>query len=788
MSDITLSKAVRTNLLSLQNTAEMMSKTQERLATGNKVNSALDNPTNFFTASALNSRAGDLNALMDNMANGIKTLEAADNGLGSITKTLESMQSTLRQARQDKSFQVDTYEVNKLSTLKVGGGRFGEETEIRLQEPTGGTKATLTALASVSFDNPPPTAGTLEGEGPRTLIKNDASIVAGSRLRIDGKEINLAAPGSASAADVASAISAAMTAAGINVEPAANAAYRVSSDPATDQIIIEATDKTANSPSVEFVAGVTTAKHGETSFIYDKDNIGSVTVGNQNISTGGGSFSAFVKSLQENQEAGNYTVTFDAATQRITLTAAEQGGEPPVISGIRENTLATGASRTFAPPPLLSSLESQTVFGVELPASLASTQAVVDALNNPATGMTDHSASLDDNGYIVITSKTLSSTSVAVDPSTSIAALPEVVGLAKSGTDLITDGIAVTRLPGVTGTYTTEVEAASHKFTLTYGTKSAEINIVGRDTTSPHAETLQLGRINDQLLAAGLHDVEASFDSNGQLVFSGKTEENKMLAVAGENSTIFGTATASIGTPAISAYKSSNPVDQFVEEINRNPNTNTYLRASNDNGKLRIENLSTQELDVVLDKDGDGVGAPTSHKIKGNAIRASLANEFNELKNQLDRFADDASFNGINLLRGDNLRITFNESGNSFIEIQAKDGQGISANTLEMRQLNAIDLDSDADIDALLNEVKLALSSVRTQASKFGSNLSIVQNRQQFTKQMINTLETGAANLTLADMNEEAANLLALQTRQSLSSSSLSLASQADQSVLQLLQ
>jgi len=96
MSDITLSKAVRTNLLSLQNTAEMMSKTQERLATGNKVNSALDNPTNFFTASALNSRAGDLNALMDNMANGIKTLEAADNGLGSITKTLESMQSTLR--------------------------------------------------------------------------------------------------------------------------------------------------------------------------------------------------------------------------------------------------------------------------------------------------------------------------------------------------------------------------------------------------------------------------------------------------------------------------------------------------------------------------------------------------------------------------------------------------------------------------------------------------------------------------------------------------------------------
>ena len=105
MSDIVLSAGVRQNLLSLQNTADLMSTTQNRLATGKKVNSALDNPTNFFTSSALQSRAGDLNALLDSMSIGIKTLEAADNGITAITKTIESMQSTLRQARQDKSFQ-----------------------------------------------------------------------------------------------------------------------------------------------------------------------------------------------------------------------------------------------------------------------------------------------------------------------------------------------------------------------------------------------------------------------------------------------------------------------------------------------------------------------------------------------------------------------------------------------------------------------------------------------------------------------------------------------------------
>src|SRR5690606_36392004 len=130
MGDISLSKAVRSNLLSLQNTASLMAKTQERLATGNKVNSALDNPTNFFTAQGLNSRAGDLNQLMDSMANGIQTLEAADNGLTAITKTLESMQSTLRQARQDKSFQTASYTLadglDDTQNISFSGGAIGD--------------------------------------------------------------------------------------------------------------------------------------------------------------------------------------------------------------------------------------------------------------------------------------------------------------------------------------------------------------------------------------------------------------------------------------------------------------------------------------------------------------------------------------------------------------------------------------------------------------------------------------------------------------------------------------
>jgi flagellin-like hook-associated protein FlgL len=94
---------------------------------------------------------------------------------------------------------------------------------------------------------------------------------------------------------------------------------------------------------------------------------------------------------------------------------------------------------------------------------------------------------------------------------------------------------------------------------------------------------------------------------------------------------------------------------------------------------------------------------------------------------------------------------------------------------------------TDAQINAVLKALTAAQNTLRAQSSTFGTNLSTVQIRQDWTKNMINTLSTGADKLTLADTNEEGANLLALQTQQSLSSKALSLSAQAGQQVLQLL-
>ena len=91
-----------------------------------------------------------------------------------------------------------------------------------------------------------------------------------------------------------------------------------------------------------------------------------------------------------------------------------------------------------------------------------------------------------------------------------------------------------------------------------------------------------------------------------------------------------------------------------------------------------------------------------------------------------------------------------------------------------------------SNLNAALKNLSTALGTLRSQASNFGSSLSVVQTRQDFTKATIDTLQTGSDNLVLADTNAEGANLLALQTRQSLSTTSLSLAAQAANSVLRL--
>ena len=474
MADITLSNAVRTNLLSLQSTADALAKTQEKLATGLKVNSALDDPTAFFTASSLNSRANDLSRLQDFVGNAVQTIKAADEGISAITKLVESAEATARQALQSAG-----------NTAKVTGN-------VDISSPTGD------AVVTGDVD--------LTGE----------------------------------------------------------------------------TDIGAN------VAGIA-----------DGD----------------------------------------------TFTVAVGDGSATTI------TINDGDGTT------------------ELLAQL--------------NAVTDLTASLSEDGFLSLTAADGQSITIAEGTNTPAAALGLTVG--------------ATGLAGGIG-------AAGDDFTVQVGSATA-----------------------------------VTIENNG-------------------NS------------------------EAILAQLNAIDNISASLT---DDGYLEIEATNGEALTIT---DGTGTLAADYGFTAGtvnpaeNTDRTAFATQFNELREQINQLAADASYNGINLLSGDSLTVTFNEDATSSLTVS-----GVSFNSTGLGISSALNtFQKDSDINAAITDLKSASDTLRSQASKFGSNLSVVETRQDFTKNLINVLETGAANLTLADTNEEGANLLALQTRQQLSSTSLSLASQADQNVLRL--
>jgi len=243
----------------------------------------------------------------------------------------------------------------------------------------------------------------------------------------------------------------------------------------------------------------------------------------------------------------------------------------------------------------------------------------------------------------------------------------------------------------------------------------------------------------------------------------------------------FTTTTSTSGAGAVES------VDQIAAAINANSSLSGVVKASNNAGQLQITNLSTSALTVGgIGASGKLDGSATTASIAGNSVRANLVTQFNQLKDQLDKTASDSSFNGINLLQGDQLKLFFNENSTSSLTIQSTNTAGVNSSTLSISTATNTEFQANSSLDTRLLSLGTALTTVASQASAFGSNLSIVQNRQTFTNAMVNTLQTGADGLTLADGNLEGANMLALQTRQQLSIQALSLASQANQAVLRL--
>ncbi len=306
--------------------------------------------------------------------------------------------------------------------------------------------------------------------------------------------------------------------------------------------------------------------------------------------------------------------------------------------------------------------------------------------------------------------------------------------------------------------------------------------------------------------------------------------------------------TASMRSNLLSLQNTQSLMDTTQERLSTGKKVNSAIDNPSSYYTAQSLNNRASDLSSLLDSMGqaiqtikaadEGIEAITSFAQQAKAVaqsaldssdateRENYMKQFNDILGQIDGIAKDSGYKGVNLLNGGNLTVKFNEDGTSDLKIAGKtataDGLGINAgadwakdlatkktavDTAQAEYDKAAEGDkadkktaletaqkaydtamsaATAAIETSVTEVDKAVSTLRSMASEFGNNYSIVQSREDFTENLINVLTEGADKLTLADMNEESANMLALQTRQQLAINSLSLASQAAQSVLKL--
>ncbi|MET0969414.1 MAG: DUF1522 domain-containing protein [Tardiphaga sp.] len=751
MSGIVLSSSVRQNLLSLQSTADLLSTTQNRLASGKKVNTALDNPTNFFTAAGLDSRASDINNLLDGIGNGVQILQAANTGITSLQKLIDSAKSIANQALQTT---VGYSTKSNVSTTIAGATpddmrgttsftSANAVSKVITDGTTGGAHpitaattlgATSTSLVGVAGKNGAGTAATLApgltllGTPSATTIAANGAPVDGETMSVNGKTITFRAGTPASAVIPAgSGVSG-----NVVTDGTGNSTVYLGSNTTPAATVQDLTN------AIDLASGVQKAviTNGAATLSNSSGTNAAIATGVLTLTTGTGSDlsvsgrSDLLNALGLTSSVGSGTAT---VTQGRQVTATALGS--PIQDGSTLNV--NGKTITFknAVPPLAANLPtgSGVLNGVVTDGAGNSTvylqngsmQDVLSAIDI-ATGA--QKATIAANGSFALGTGTGVASQIisgALQISTGTTSDLTISGTGNALTSLGLAGntgtattFAATRNAGMGGISGKTLSFSSFK-------GGTPVNVTFGDGTNGTVKTL--AQLNVALQA---NNMSATLDANSQLVITTINDyASSTLGSVEDGGAIGGTATSSL-------------------------------------------TFTTAQPPVV-----DTVS---------QATRANYVAQYNNIINQITTTSQDSSFNGVNLLNGDTLKLVFNETGTSTLNINGTQltPAGLGLPTL----VSGADFIDNASANKTLASLNAAGSALRAQASSLGSNLSIVQIRQDFAKNLINVLQTGSSNLTLADTNEEAANSQALSTRQSIAVSALALANQSQQSVLKLLQ
>ena len=659
MSRISLNMSTSTNLLSLQNVSKLMGKTQTRLATGKKVNSAIDNPSSYYTARSLSNRASDLSALLDSMGQKIQTIQAAIEGIEAATSFLEQMTSVAEQA----------LEVLPPLVVKIRAGMSASEisalitddTHLFLEEDiTLDDTLTITAK-NVSFDGNGHSI-TFAGSGSATTATKAAIEVSGAEASADFKNIQIEASG--------------------------DWAVGISSRNGADVTI-------DNTYGIEMT--------GENSYrISNRDEL--LYAGKYNT----------------------YTTEAQIGADGLVTRATTQFYAP----GVAADDETFGHGNWYLP----SFGELLDVYGYDKSAI------------TPTSGSTG--AIGDNKATINKALNTLKSKGVTAE------ALTKAWYWSSSENNVNYSWILYmgygSRNAGYKGNYAYSVVRS---FPLL------------KDVYNPLSSETKAPQLGDVMYADKSWGKAADYDGS-------KTAVGVITNVSADG--------RDVTLMSLKNLKFSST----SEAGNFNPET-PYAGAQ---PSSRWATDAAKTTDITGTKNYTYALASTQFKSEGAITVSNTVSEeensqvgqYNDLREQYDKLINDSSYQSVNLLTGDSMEITFNETRDNQFMVQ---GQDIRTAAIG---LNQAAWQTVSDVLVSINELKSAVSTLRAVASDLGNNNAIIQTRQDFTQNLINVLEEGSDKLTLADMDEEAANMLALQTRQQLAINALSLASQADQSILKL--
>jgi flagellin-like hook-associated protein FlgL len=235
-----------------------------------------------------------------------------------------------------------------------------------------------------------------------------------------------------------------------------------------------------------------------------------------------------------------------------------------------------------------------------------------------------------------------------------------------------------------------------------------------------------------------------------------------------------------------------NPTNYFAAQAHLNRASDLDSRKDGMNEAIQTVKAATNGIEGVKTLIESARGIAQSALSASAADRTTLAAQYDAILTQITNLAADSGYKGINLLASTgSLEVKFNEDGSNSLTITGFDASAAGLTISTSATVGGGQGWDDAgagtaNITASITDLSDALTTLRTQSQTLASNLNIVNIRADFTSSMINTLVGGADKLTAADMNEEGANMLMLQTRQSLSTTALSLSAQAAQSVLRL--